>query len=75
MAYEKIVDTKKDKVHAQWKKEGREILTRDGILHIDASGGNGFIPLNAKAFNLKLPKSMLDALAFRMPINFRDEVC
>ena len=74
MAYEKIVDAKKDKVHTQWKKEGKDVIVRDGVIKIDASGGSGFIPLNANSFNINLPIAVRQAIAFRLPINFRDDV-
>ena len=73
MAYERIVDKKREQLNIDRKKEGIEILNGEKI-KIDASGGSGFIPLNTKAFTVNLTVSTLDAMAFRMPVSFQNEV-
>jgi len=77
MAYSLEVDRKRDKLNASIEKKnsiGTGTCTMKNDIKVDASKGDGFIPLNINVFGKMLGQSSMESLAFRAPNNFRDDV-
>lgn len=71
MAYEEVVDEKRNEVRKKLKMEGLDIDFEPHV-KFDASGGSDFLMLRGEAFTSN--KSLFDSLSYRCPIDFRDDV-